>query len=497
MSHTQASTPIRVALALFFACAVAACGRTADPVSLTPLPPDAGPSSDPVAIQLDAATRYQTVTGWETGIPEAGGFPDALPQIREELLDAMVDVGLNRLRVEVRSGLEHRRDNWAEWKAKKLGKDDPWWRSVMFATENDNDDPNTIDPAGFHFADLDFDVDEVVTPLRARLAAQGERLYVNVTYTAFTQGNPFWSTYVHRDPEEYAEFVLATYQHLQQKYGWVPDSWEVILEPDNTFVLEGSRGFLKNWTYWHAADVGRAIAAAGRRLKAAGFTPHFVAPSTLNAAKAAPYFDEAMAVPGASEYLKELSYHRYSDASDAAVAAIGRRAEQHGIDAAMLEEISADYHHLHTDLTLGHNSGWAQYRLATVGKQDSTGIYFRIDRSDPARPRIVMNERTKFFRQYFRFVRSGAQRIGARTSSRAFDPVAFVNRDGGTVVVVKATRAGAFTLAALPAATYGLKYTTAAAYDKDLPDVTVMEGGSLSAAIPDAGVLTAYRKATP
>src|SRR5439155_3228996 len=113
----------------------------------------------------------------------------------------------------------------------------------------------------------------------------GEKLFLNVTYVDFGS-----STFEHKDhPKEYAEFCFAAYQHLQKKYGLVPDTWELVLEPDHAS--------------WSASEVGRALSAAGERLKAEGFTPHFIAPSTSSMDRAVDYFDQMMLIPGAGEYV--------------------------------------------------------------------------------------------------------------------------------------------------------------------------------------------------
>jgi len=100
------------------------------------------------------------------------------------------DAGINRLRLEIRSGAENSSDTWS----------------------------------GFHFSEMDDAIERIVNPLRAVIEADGEKLYVNVNYVAFT-GQIKGAGYIHDDPDEYAEFILATYLHLQDKYGWVPDSW--------------------------------------------------------------------------------------------------------------------------------------------------------------------------------------------------------------------------------------------------------------------------------
>ena len=54
--------------------------------------------------------------------------------------------------------------------------------------------------------------------------------------------------------------------------------------------------------------------------------------------------------------------------------------------------------------------------------------------------------------------------------------------------------AGEFSLGGLPTGIYGIKYTTAGAYDVDLPDQTISSGQAVTAAMPQPGVLTVYGK---
>jgi hypothetical protein len=79
----------------------------------------------------------------------------------------------------------------------------------------------------------------------------------------------------HKDPQEYAELALALFQHMQQRYGFVPDSWEVILEPDNGTPFQGN-GQL----------IGQALVATAASAGGGGLPPK-VAPSTKVAANAA------------------------------------------------------------------------------------------------------------------------------------------------------------------------------------------------------------------
>jgi len=430
-------------------------------------------------ITVDPSETFQTISGWEmVAFALEPGNP-AFPNFKDTLFDLAVhDAGINRLRLEIRSGVENSNDNWAAHQDGTI--EYQTWRSRRYATVNDNDDPYTIDWSGYHFSEMDDVIERVVNPLRAVLEADGDKLYVNVNYVAFT-GQITNGMYIHDDPDEYAEFVLATYLHLQDKYGWVPDSWEVLLEPDNV-------------SQWNGTTVGRAIVAAAGRLKAAGFEPVFITPSTTNMGNAITYFDRMVEVPGAVEFLCKLSYHRYGGVSAQNLRTIAGRAKQYGIDTSMLEWWSGGngYRTLHEDLKTGNNSAWQQGVLA--GALNSNMALYLVDDSDPANPRILLNDATKFTRQYYRFVRPGAVRIESVSRERVFDPLAFINKNGGYAVVVKCDSGGDFSIGGLAAGTYGVKYTTASRYDADLPDQTIGAAQAVFTEIPAAGVLTVYGK---
>jgi uncharacterized protein (TIGR03437 family) len=213
-------------------------------------------------------------------------------------------------------------------------------------------------------------------------------------------------------------------------------------------------------------------------------------------ANAITFFDQLAQVPRVTEYIKELSYHRYGGVSDANLQAIGSRATQYGIRTAHLELIGANYFDLHNDLSLARNSSWAQFTIAfpTSVSSDDGGKYYMIDDKNPDQPVVQIGNRTKFLRQYFKYVRRGAVRIGAESDNTAFHPLAFVNADCKQTVIVKADFAGKFLVQGLPAGVYGLKYTTDAQYDVDSPDVTISAGQQLQATIPAPGVITIYAK---
>lgn len=424
---------------------------------------------------VDAKTTYQTMSGWEATAQAAQVDSKAFLAYRDQLFDLAVDdLGINRLRLEIRSGAENSSDHWTDFQAGRISS--ATFRGLRYATVNDNTDPFSLDERGFWFSEFDDTIEKVVLPIRQRLAERGRQLFINVNYVAFTSQIPADLGYHHKSAEEYAEFVQATYRHLISKYGFAPDSWEIQLEPDNK-------------TNWEPAFMRQAIVAAGNRLEAMGVTPRLVAPSTTNMASAIDYGD-AIAKGGKPKYWSALSYHRYSGVSDGTLRTIASRATQWGVETAMLEHIGSGYEDLHDDLKTGLNSAWQQFTLAYIGSNDNGDAYYRIDDSNPLAPRITMGARTAFLRQYFKYVRAGATRIGSNTSDGAFDPLAFVNTDGTYVVVVKATKGGPFTIQGLPAGAYLATYAT----DRDrgvvIGDFLVSADGALSTTIPDRGVLT-------
>jgi hypothetical protein len=428
-------------------------------------------------ISLIPIIRYQTMRGWEATDQAGQLATPAWNNYKDALFDQAVnDLGLNRVRLEVPSGIENPTDYFSQMIAGEISYG--VYNSKRYEIINDNSDPNNINPNGFKWASLDHSIDNIVLPMRQRLQARGESLWINANYVDFGS-----STFEHKDsPNEYAEFVLAAYLHMQSRYGFVPDSWEVILEPDT------------GTANWSAVQVAQAIKAAGDLLRANNFTPNFVAPSTTDAGRTASFIDQIALTLGAMQYVGEFSYHRYSGGTPADLLNISTRAVLYNKQTAMLEWIGADYNTLHQDIKQGRNSSWQQYTLAFPNEPDNGAQYYLVNDSNPNNPILTIGSRTKFLRQYFRYIRAGAQRIEALSGNANFDPLAFINTNGKYVVVVKAGSGGSFSVQDLPAGTYGIKYTTASQYNVDLSDVAINAGQNLVANIPGAGVITIFAR---
>jgi hypothetical protein len=434
-------------------------------------------------IDVIPQTTYQTMKGW-MGSGQIGQLecnPTAYNAYKTQVLDRLVnELGINRVAVGLNSGSEHSIDHFERLRTGQITQQQ--WRTVRYAPENDNADPNVANAAGFKWSKIDYDIDHIVLPMRQRLAARGEQLYFELLYVDFSTGSePFLQM---RDADEYAEFIVEAFKHIKQKYGFAPDGLELLLEPENTP---------------HRANaMAPALVATGDRLKAAGFTPDIVAPSTTSMSEAVPYYDGMLQMPRVLEYLTDISYHRYVGVNDTALQLIAQRALRDGIRTGMLEHMGSGIEDLWRDLRDGLNSSWMQFALAYCGTQDQPAagdVYYQINQATPSSPKINFTNHSKYFRQIFLFVRQDAVRVGASSGNPSLQSLAFRNANGKFVVVVKTTGAATFGVRGLPAGTYGIMYTTGPQqWGLTHPDVSLGAGGKLTTSIPAAGLLTIYAR---
>ena len=439
----------------------AACGAQADNIEMfITAEPKEGLIIKEGLITLDSSVTHQTMVGWEaTASIGQGDFSVAeISQWQDEVLDLAVnDVGINRLRLET----HHSKD-----------------RVEM---TNDDSDPFSVDRTGdiskFNFSNFDVTMDHIIVPAKNLVAQNGEDLYVNfITVEIGADGNAF-----HKDPDEFAEFVLAHFLHMDRKYGFVPDAVEITLEPG----VFGT--FDKNATL-----IGQVLVATGDSLKANGYTPDFIGPSNNSMQRSIDYFKKMIQVPGVLSYLTEFSYHRYSNQNAAMASEIGSLAKQNGVGTSMLERIGADYIRLHEDLSVANNVAWQQFTLAFPSTKDNGQRLYNIDHNQNP-PRVNEGSRTAYLKHYFKYIRSGAQRIDASSNVGKFDPVAFINTDGTYTVVIKAESGGDFSIENLPAGRYGISYTVGNGVQSG-NDITISAGQTLDADIPGTGVITIYGK---
>jgi O-glycosyl hydrolase len=450
-----------------------------------PGPTQPSPTGPAERVVINSATRFQTIDGWATHLrmwEEDKGANRFDPTVNAQA--ALVhkylgdEVGINSVRLEIPSAIENPTNRWKEFSEGRMSY--TTWQSTRFEKINDNADPNVANMAGFTFENLDWRIDRMLLPLKAAVEARGEKLHINVNYTDFKwSGSSVQGSLSHaNNPNEFAEFVTVCFLHLRNKYGIVPDAFEVILEPDNT---DG----------WRGANIGRGLVAAVDRLRANGFTPEIIAPSGSTLGWSISYFDEMMAVPGVPSLVKTYAYHRYGTPTSAELTAIRSRAQSRGMKTAMLEKVDAGIDVLLEDLTAGQVSAWQQWASSQITTNSDNGGYYA--RFDPGTGKVGMARLTDQLSQVFQYVRRGAVRIDARSTSDNRTAVAFQNPDGARVVVIRTKGSvGEFAVEGLPAGRYAQRFVSDARRREDRAPVTVAAGGLLVTDIKEAGVLTVF-----
>ncbi len=445
------------------------------------------PASGKTTITIDTTQRFQTIDGWEavTNLLEVKSIRDKIIPHIPKLIDLAVnEVGINRLRLGVKSGLENPVDYFNLLRADSITYDE--YKTTRYFKINDNDDPYTADPAGFQMSILDTIFPMMILPMKEAVEKRGEKFYLNICFVDFANQSPFHHS---GDPEEYAEFMTYIYTYIDTAFGIRADGLEVILEPDNAEV-------------WHYTDVPDMIASVGRRLENSGYQPEIIAPSVMNLRNVPGFMSSIADNEEALSYLDVISYHRYSGNNDTlAQNEIVSLAKQYNKKTAMLEyDKNGDAEELHYDLKYNNVTAWTKYAL--MYHSDQLFTYVFVDAEDPDNPKYDIAKQTKILRQYFKFIRPGAVRIEASADVNKSNPVAFKNPDGREVVVIQSKSADTIIIEGLQAGEYGIKYTLGnydmrntaiKEYDIDLDNQFLTENQSLKFFMPDKGVVTVYQ----
>ena len=446
-------------------------------------------------VTVDPNTSYQTFLGWEATSQNGWlEFPASYPNWDSQVLDAAVELGITSIRTEILSGLVENSVDYYQLFLNDgvdvVNNTTPTsWANVRANRRvpvNDNGDANSINAAGFQWSFLDRQINEVIAPMKTRLAANGESLFWSVCYVHFSTSDQLHVN----TPAEYGELILAVWQHMNSTFGYVPPALEIYLEPENSSVQVTP------------AELAAMIAAARDRLVNAGFTkPYFIAPSATFGQDAEQYLDDiATANATAAGYIDEYSYHRYgTPPTTGEIASLRAKAVTDGKNTAMLEFIGADIDDLVDDLNHGRCSRWAQYTmgypLASVGS-DTGGQYFLI--GDAPGYAVTMGERTKYLRHFTKYIRPGAVMKGVTNSSGTYVGLPFENANGKWVVPIRCVGSGDIDVVGLPAGTYGIRYTLGngtsapSSYDQALSNQTISAGQDVSFTMPGAGVVTVF-----
>ena len=421
---------------------------------------------------------FQVISGWEYTAriwemdKKNNAYSGDWLNHRDDIINGLVETaGLNRIRLEIRSGVENPVDYCSQFFAGELSYLD--YKAHFYEKINDNDDPDDANPAGFQWSCLDYYVENLLTPMRQALEARGEELYVVFTYVDFKRP-ALASDLSHADkPEEYAELIDNAFIYLNEKHSLTPDAFEIILEPDNT-------------ADWRGKEIAAGLLSVDRRLAKSGFTPDYIAPSTSRTFRALPYFDDFARNKEALSKLSALAYHRYDPKrARRNLPKIRARAEHNNLETAMLELTYGTIDVLIEDLTLANVAAWQQY-----------GVPFKpisLDATGAESKQLELTNNFAPLALVFRNVRRGAVRIGAATSDPSLRAVAFRNADGRNAIFVlqkDKSEEGRrdITIDGVPAGDYRLIF--ADPYDTtDLKSITIDADGNATITAPGAGLL--------
>lgn len=421
--------------------------------------------AEPVAIVVDPAVRHQTFRGWETVVlSTVRDYYRTLPVMNEAFRKGASDLNLTRIKISLFPGMERAPGPGLDYIEGRLAER-PFLDQYAYQAVNDNDDPKVANPDGFDLANLDWQMTNMVVPFVEQVKAAGGTPVIVVHYIDYGKVG-----FGHYDkPAEYAELLSVIFAHMQSRFGLVPDEIDVINEPD----LKGR---------WTGADIGRALLAAGRRLEAEGYRPRFLAPSTMDRAKALPFLADVLATKGVERYLAQVTYHCYADTGKDTLSRIGQVVSKTKLESGQNECWGSgnNIDSLVADLTEASVSTW---QLATINGVN--GFY----ELDPERKTATIRPKVRLLRQFFHYVPPGSVRIGASGPAGNVRPVAFLTPGGVPVVVVVTKDGAALNVSGLPAGRYDVSYTTEGAFDVHT-SATVAADGLLSTSIPAAGALT-------
>ncbi len=285
--------PTALARPLCLAAVAAACGASDSGVGVPPPnPPGGGPPlpavADTAVITVDNTTSFQSVDGFGgTTLTLVYGSRDYLGPLRPAAIKAAYsDIGitLGTLNIGIQETPANASDRFNQ-------------------RGNDNGDPFVINPSGFNFTDSDILRDKIVVPAMAygfRDFALGQFIDLRgpVSWLQSTRSVSY-SQYL----DESAEYVLAILQHWRDSYGLTPRLLHLVNEPTsgNTELRTSS-----------TQEVVDLVKRIGGRLRAAGFANvKFIVPNEETVGRTIAVAQAILADPAARPYVGVIGYHPY------------------------------------------------------------------------------------------------------------------------------------------------------------------------------------------
>jgi hypothetical protein len=438
----------------------------------------AGPAArgeGPAPLRVDTATTFQTWEAWSC-MPNPPGYEKPFVAWRKDptaatydrnpvernlpwkligrMHDALVtDLGITRVRLEVGPQVE---------------------------IVNDDDDPRTTVASAFRFAWQDEQVERHILPLKRRIEAAGEALAIYISYDLRSSLTPAFLLL----PEEYAEMAVTFLRHLKEKHALEPEYWSVLNEPGNH--RPGSPRLCAELT-----------AAAGRRIAAAGFRTRMSGPECVSVAQVPGYLQAMTETPGALDHFRQITYHLYHGGAEDVRSrhAVRAWAKRLGVTAAQTEWMEG------ADLDVARHIQLCLAEAdATVWDRFGADLFFALRYEEWLDPgsdgkELPLSSTAWHIRQFSRYIRPGAVRVGLTGGPEGVRGVAFRNRGQGLPVVVllnEAAEARGVEVGGLPAGSYGRSFTSSPvkAFGRRVAGVVVPESGRVGLELPPRSVTT-------
>ncbi len=404
-------------------------------------------------VTIDGGTTYQTMEAWGAPSDYLHWFP---AELRPYVIDDFVNLmGCTRIRCEAGGGSA----------AKNRG---------AWEYPNDDWDPEHINWSEINRARIRDDAVSMFLPFKEKVEANGEHFSLYVSPSFFDNGSSGeLLPYLRYSAGEYSEFLLSQLLYLRDSLRIEADYVTVLNEAGNGNPVT-------------AAIIADVVRALGPRMAAAGLATRMEAPECANADKSWRYINDAGGLRYQDDiwqYIGLLTYHLYG-VNDPARQNIRDYAWTRSLRTGQTEAMGVTINTLYDDLTLGGSSVWEIYELPNV---------FAVSMQDAQSWLGSRKDNYWMLRQVIHYVRPGAQRIGATSSSTSLRPLAFRNNGTVTLVLINNTGGGTQTanITNLPNGDYGVSRADVGGsyHEQSIEHVT---NGSLSISVGSNSVVTVY-----
>ena len=490
-----------------------------------------GPTFSATITLQPAQTKQTWMAWWGTLSPPTVGATindDIPPAVLSDILDTLAnDLGMNGGRLQIHQ----------QWAVNFNG----------YESTNDNTDPNNINtsvfypqfrstyttPSGNRLFDPVRLFQEVVLPLQSRVLANGENFYTYISIGG--QETDFQPHWIPNNPscdngneEEFAEFVEAYIQWMQDDFGYTPDFVSVANEP--------ATGFFDDCNSPKTTQLTEMAKAVGRRLQGRGWNTTLAWEENISPGSIWKY-DSCHNDSECSSYIGLLSYHGYDYNASAMPGSFATRntrrdrAASLGVGTAMTEicckgapvSWNGSYAHglalardIYWNMTETDATAWMEFGSVNVcssaGCPTGGSTYIIVE---PTTYDDFYKLPSYYgMRQFSRWIRPGYVRVDTTCTGCTTDPatglnvktVTFRRPDGSYIIVAinDQDNSASLTLSGFPAGTYqieGVEPTVctdppsgAGVRDRCTPIVfasqTIAGGQNLVLALPARSIVT-------